>query len=112
MMKIEAIIKPFKLEEVQAALTGLGVQDVVISGVVGGEGRLGSQTFYRGAEYRVNAPRMKLEILVSSLHVDEVVDAVSLAARTTAADDDGVILVSEVAEAINIRDGRALRTPR
>ena len=88
MLKIEAIIQPFKLEDVRIALGALGIQGFMISEAVSHGGPVPHRAFYRGAEYRVDVPRLRLEILVSSDGVDEVTEALSLAARTTIPGDD------------------------
>jgi len=108
MVKIEAIVQPFKLDEVKAAIASLGVEGVTILHVLGHAGPNGLKARYRGGEYYVDAPQVKLEMVVSSHRADEVIDAISRAARTGAAGDDGTILVYEIADAIRIRSGRRI----
>jgi len=108
MVKVEAIIQPFKLDEVKAALTSLGVEGVTILHVLSHTGPDGLKARYRGGEYHVDAPKVKLEMVVSSHRADEVIDSISRAARTGAKGDDGTILVSEIADAIRIRNGRRM----
>jgi nitrogen regulatory protein P-II 1 len=105
MVKIEALVRSHKLDEIKATLESLEIPEVTISEVFCNGGPMAPTAMYRGAEYRVNIPRVKLEILVSSLRVEEVVEAVSRAARTGAPGDDGTILVYEIADAIRIRSG-------
>jgi nitrogen regulatory protein P-II 1 len=109
MVKIEALIQPFKLDDVKAALEGLRVGVTLISEVVG-HGVPGShKAYYRGAEYDVDVPMVKLEMLVSSERADEIIDAILRVARTSVPGDDGTILVYEVADAIQIRTGARLQ---
>jgi len=105
MVKIEALVRSNKLDEIKAMLESLEIPEIAISEVFSNGGPMAPTAMYRGAEYRVNIPRVKLELLVSSLRVDEVVQAVSRAARTGAPGDDGTILVYEIADAIRIRSG-------
>jgi len=105
MVKIEAFIQPFKLDEVKTALKPLGIGAIVISEVFESGGPAPLKGVYRGHEYVVDTPRVKLEMLISSLQVDEVVETLSLAARTNGPGDDGIILIQEVADAIRIRSG-------
>lgn len=110
MIKIEAIVQPFRLDSVKLALDGLGIEGVTISHVLGHGGPMGLKAVYRGAEYYVDVPRVKLEMLVSSLQTDEVIDAILQAARTDGTGDDGTILVTEVADAISVRTGERVRS--
>jgi nitrogen regulatory protein P-II 1 len=105
MMKIEALVRSHKLDEIKVMLESLEIGEVTISEVFCNGGPMAPTAMYRGAEYRVNIPRVKLEMLVSSLRVEEVVEAVSRAGRTGGPGDDGTILVYEVADAIRIRSG-------
>ena len=105
MKKIEAIIKPFKLEEVKSALTGLGVQGLTVSEVKGFGRQKGHTEIYRGAEYAVNfLPKLKIEVAVASNMVDQVVDAIVAAARTGQI-GDGKIFVTPIDHALRIRTG-------
>ena len=108
MVKVEAIIQPFKLDEVKAALASLGMEGVTILHVLDHGGPAVLKTRYRGGEYHVDVPKVKLEMVVSSHRADEVIDAISHAARTGVAGDDGTILVYEIADAIRIRNGRRM----
>ena len=102
MVKIEAVIQPFKLEDVRTSLEALGIEAFIISEAVE-YGPGAHRAFYRGAVYRVDVPRLKLEMLVSSHRADEVIEALARAARTTVPGDDGTILVFELADAVRIR---------
>jgi nitrogen regulatory protein P-II 1 len=105
--KVEAIIKPFKLEEVKEALAGVGVQGLTVSEVKGFGRQKGHKELYRGAEYVVEfLPKVKLEIVVSDEKLTEVVDAIVKAASTGRI-GDGKIFVSPIEEAVRIRTGEA-----
>ena len=108
MVKIEAIVQPFKLDEVKAALTSLGVEGITIVHVLSHAGPDGLKARYRGGEYHVDAAKVKLEMVVSSHRADEVIDAISHAARTRQGGDDGTVLVYEIGDAIRIRNGRRI----
>ncbi|MBT5267782.1 MAG: P-II family nitrogen regulator [Rhodospirillaceae bacterium] len=105
MQMVVAIIKPFKLDEVREALTGLGIQGLTV-GEVKGFGRQKGQTeIYRGAEYAVNfIPKVKVEIVVTDDQVDQVVEAIQTAAGTGRI-GDGKIFVMAVSKAVRIRTG-------
>ena len=105
MKKIEAIIKPFKLEDVKEALAGVGVEGMTVSEVKGFGRQKGHTELYRGAEYTVDfLPKVKLQILVTDDKVGEVVDAITAAARTGKI-GDGKIFVYTVEEVVRIRTG-------
>ena len=105
MKKIEAIIQPFKLDEVKNALTGIGVDGITISEVRGHGRQKGHKEVYRGQEYQVDLlPKVKVEMVVSSDRSDDVIKALSAAARTGKI-GDGKIFISDVSEAIRIRNG-------
>ena len=105
MKKVEAIIKPFKLDEVKEALSGVGVQGITVSEVKGFGRQRGHTELYRGAEYVVDfLPKVKLEVIVKDDQVDPVVEAITAAARTGRI-GDGKIFVSTIDEAIRIRTG-------
>ena len=105
MKKIEAIIQPFKIDEVKDALIGIGVDGMTISEVRGHGRQKGHKEVYRGQEYNVDLlPKVKVEMVVTAERADEVVQALSGAARTGKI-GDGKIFVTEVAEAIRIRNG-------
>lgn len=105
MKKIEAIIQPFKLDEVKAALQGLGIEGMTISEVRGHGRQKGHKESYRGQEYQVDLlPKVKVETVVPVARCEEVVNALAGAARSGKI-GDGKIFVSDVAEAIRIRNG-------
>ena len=105
MKKIEAIIKPFKLDDVKEALHGIGVQGLTITEVKGFGRQKGHTELYRGAEYVVDfLPKIKLEVVVSAEQVESVVSAISEAAGTGRI-GDGKIFVMSLQEAIRIRTG-------
>ena len=109
MLKIEAIIHPFKLDDVKTTLDSLGVERVMIAEIVEHASSVAHKVVYRGTEYRVDRRRVKLEIFVSSTRIDDVIEALSRAARTVGTeDDDGTIFVYEVADAVQIRSGARL----
>ena len=103
--KLEAIIKPFKLEEVKEALTELGIEGLTVSEVKGFGRQKGHTEIYRGSEYTVDfLPKIKLEVVVSDDLVQGVIDAITNAARTGKI-GDGKIFVSDVERVIRIRTG-------
>ncbi len=105
MQKVEAIIKPFKLDEVKEALNAIGVQGITVSEVKGFGRQKGHTELYRGAEYVVDfLPKIKLEIVVPDDLVQKVVEAVQSAANTGRI-GDGKIFVLPVLEAVRIRTG-------
>ena len=105
MRKIEAIIKPFKLDEVKEALHGIGIQGMTVTEVKGFGRQKGHTELYRGAEYVVDfLPKIKVEIAVSEEMVDKAVQAIVTAANTGRI-GDGKIFVLPVEEAIRIRTG-------
>ena len=105
MKKVEAIIKPFKLDEVKEALSGIGVEGLTVSEVKGFGRQKGHTELYRGAEYVVDfLPKIKLEIVVGDEQVDAVVEAIVSAANTGKI-GDGKIFVLPLEEAIRIRTG-------
>jgi nitrogen regulatory protein P-II 1 len=104
MKKIEAIIQPFKLEEVKEALKAIGIDGMTIYEVRGHGRQKGHKEVYRGQEYNVDLlPKMKIEMVVSSARVDEVVRTLTAAARTGKI-GDGKVFIYDVAEAIRIRN--------
>ncbi len=104
MKKIEAIIQPFKLEEVKEALKGIGIDGMTISDVRGHGRQKGHKETYRGQEYNVDLlPKLKVELVVADNRVEEVLRTLSAAARTGKI-GDGKIFVYEVLEAIRIRN--------
>jgi nitrogen regulatory protein P-II 1 len=105
MKKIEAIIKPFKLDEVKEALHGIGIQGLTITEVKGFGRQKGHTELYRGAEYVVDfLPKIKIEIAVADELLEKAVDAIVQAANTGRI-GDGKIFVLPVEEAIRIRTG-------
>jgi nitrogen regulatory protein P-II 1 len=105
MKKIEAIIQPFKLDEVKTALTGIGVDGITISEVRGHGRQKGHTEVYRGAEYKVDLlPKVKLEIVVPEARVAQIVQVLTDAARSGKI-GDGKIFVSSIEEAVRIRNG-------
>lgn len=105
MKKIEAIIKPFKLDDVKEALNEIGIQGMTISEVKGYGRQKGHKEIYRGAEYVVDfIPKIKIEIIVEASRVDEVVDKIREAANTGKI-GDGKIFVFSVEQAIRVRTG-------
>jgi nitrogen regulatory protein P-II 1 len=105
MKKIEAIIKPFKLDEVKESLSSVGVQGLTVSEVKGFGRQKGHTELYRGAEYVVDfLPKVKLEVIVTDEKVAEVVSAIEKAAKTGRI-GDGKIFVLPVEEVIRIRTG-------
>jgi nitrogen regulatory protein P-II 1 len=104
MKKIEAIIQPFKLEEVKEALKAIGVDGMTVTEVRGHGRQKGHKEVYRGQEYTVDLlPKIKLEMVVADTRAQEVVKAVVGAARTGKI-GDGKIFLYDVAEAIRIRN--------
>ena len=107
MKKVEAVIKPFKLDEVKEALSGAGVQGITVTEVKGFGRQRGHTELYRGAEYVVDfLPKVKLEIIVRDDQVDAVTEAIAVAAKTGRI-GDGKIFVTEVTDVIRIRTGEA-----
>jgi nitrogen regulatory protein P-II 1 len=105
MKKIEAIIQPFKLDEVKEALKNIGIDGMTIAEVRGHGRQKGHKEVYRGQEYNVDLlPKMKVEVVVASSRAEEVLNTLLAAARTGKI-GDGKIFVSEVVEAIRIRNG-------
>ncbi len=105
MKKVEAIIKPFKLEEVKEALAEVGVQGMTVTEVKGFGRQKGHTEIYRGSEYTVDfLPKVKLEVVVEDNQVDMVAKAIVTAANTGKI-GDGKVFISPVDEAIRIRTG-------
>ncbi len=105
MKKIEAIIKPFKLDEVKEALHEIGIQGITVTEAKGFGRQKGHTELYRGAEYVVDfLPKVKLEVVLPASQVEAAVEAIQKAARTGRI-GDGKIFVFEVEEAIRIRTG-------
>ena len=107
MKKIEAIIKPFKLDEVREALSEIGVSGITVTEVKGFGRQKGHTELYRGAEYQVDfLPKMKIEIILSDDVVDRAIEAITSAANTGKI-GDGKVFVYNVEQAIRIRTGEA-----
>jgi nitrogen regulatory protein PII len=103
--KVEAIIKPFKLEEVKDALTGLGIEGMTVTEVKGFGRQKGHTELYRGSEYTVDfLPKIKIEIVVSDPLAEQAVQAIIKTARTGKI-GDGKVFVSTISEAHRIRTG-------
>lgn len=100
-----AIIKPFKLDDVREALTGLGIEGLTVSEVKGFGRQKGQTEIYRGAEYSVNfLPKAKIEVAVTDDRVDQAIEAIQQSANTGRI-GDGKIFVLELATAVRIRTG-------
>src|SRR5476649_2140724 len=105
MKKIEAVIKPFKLEEVKAALTALGIQGMTVIEVKGFGRQKGHTEIYRGSEYVVDfLPKVKIELVVTDAQANSVLEAIVKSAKTGKI-GDGKIFVSSIEKAIRIRTG-------
>jgi len=105
MKKIEAIIKPFKLDEVKEALADIGVLGLTVTEVKGFGRQKGHTELYRGAEYVVDfLPKVKLEVIVEDTMAARVVEAIETAARTGRI-GDGKIFVTNIEDAVRIRTG-------
>jgi nitrogen regulatory protein PII len=105
MKLVTAIIKPFKLDDVRAALAGLGVSGMTVTEVKGFGRQRGHTELYRGAEYVVDfVPKTRVEVVVRSELLDQVVDAIITAAKTGKV-GDGKIFVAAIERAIRIRTG-------
>jgi nitrogen regulatory protein P-II 1 len=107
MKKVEAIIKPFKLDDVKEALQEVGVQGMTVTEAKGFGRQKGHTELYRGAEYVVDfLPKLKLEVVVTDEQLDGALEAIQKAARTGKI-GDGKIFVSDVGQVIRIRTGEA-----
>jgi nitrogen regulatory protein P-II 1 len=105
MKKIEAIVKPFKLDEVREALSELGVSGLTVTEVKGFGRQKGHTELYRGAEYVVDfLPKVKIEVVIPEPLLEKAIDAIIKAARTGKI-GDGKIFVSSVEQAVRIRTG-------
>ena len=105
MKKVEAIIKPFKLDEVKEALQEVGIQGLSVVEVKGFGRQKGHTELYRGAEYVVDfLPKVKIDVVIDDDQVDQAIEAIVEAARTDKI-GDGKIFVSPVEQAIHIRTG-------
>ena len=105
MKKLEAIVQPFKLDEVKEALLAIGVDGMTLSEVRGHGRQKGHSETYRGQEYNVDLlPKVKVEVVVADARLNEVLATLTTAARTGKI-GDGKIVVFDVAQAIRIRNG-------
>ena len=105
MKKIEAIIKPFKLDEVRETLSELGCTGLTVTEVKGFGRQKGHTELYRGAEYTVDFfPKVKVEVILADAMVDKAIDAIIKAARTGKI-GDGKIFVTDVSQVVRIRTG-------
>ncbi len=105
MKKIEAIIKPFKLDEVKDALNGIGIKGMTVTEVKGYGRQKGHTEIYRGAEYIVDfIPKIKMEVVVPDEQVDQVVDTIIKVARTGKI-GDGKIFILPIEKIIRVRTG-------
>lgn len=103
MKKIEAIIKPFKLDEVREALSEIGIEGLTVTEVKGFGRQKGHTELYRGAEYVIDfLPKMKLEIVISDDKLDKVIETIKSSAHTGKI-GDGKIFVSSIEQAVRIR---------
>ena len=107
MKKVEAVIKPFKLDEVKEALQEIGIQGLSVLEAKGFGRQKGHTELYRGAEYVVDfLPKVKIEVVVDDALLDQTLDAITNAARTGKI-GDGKIFVSSIAHAVRIRTGES-----
>lgn len=105
MKKVEAVIKPFKLEEVKEALSNVGIKGLTVTEVKGFGRQKGHKELYRGAEYEIEfLPKVKLEVVVPDSELEIVVEAIVSSARTGRL-GDGKVFVTPVEEVIRIRTG-------
>src|SRR5690349_936446 len=105
MKKVEAIIKPFKLEDIKSALSEVGIQGMTVTEVRGFGRQKGHTEIYRGSEYTVDfVPKVKLEIVIDDEQVEQVVGTIAKTANTGKI-GDGKIFVSPVEQAVRIRTG-------
>ena len=105
MKKIEAIIKPFKLDDIKEALNGIGIQGMTIADVKGYGRQKGHKEIYRGAEYIVDfIPKIKIEIVAEDDRVEEIIQTIQSAAKTGKI-GDGKIFVLSIEEAVRVRTG-------
>ena len=105
MKKVEAVIKPFKLDEVKDKLNEIGIKGITVTEVKGFGRQKGHTELYRGAEYIVDfLPKVKMELLINDDQLDEVIDTISKTAQTGRI-GDGKIFVTNIEETIRIRTG-------
>jgi nitrogen regulatory protein P-II 1 len=107
MKKIEAIIRPFRIDDVREALAEIGVKGMTLTEVKGYGRQKGHTEMYRGSEYQIDfLPKLKVEVVVSDAAADKVVDAIIKAAKTGQV-GDGKIFVYEVEDAVRVRTGES-----
>jgi len=107
MKKIEAIIKPFKLDEVKEALSEIGIQGMTVSEVKGFGRQKGHKETYRGAEYTIEfVPKIKIEVVVANAVADRAIQAIMSKAKTGTI-GDGKIFVADLSQAVRIRTGES-----
>ncbi|HET6466188.1 MAG TPA: P-II family nitrogen regulator [Nitrospiria bacterium] len=107
MKKIEAIIKPFKLDEVKEALSEIGIQGMTVSEVKGFGRQKGHKETYRGAEYTIEfVPKIKIEVVVSNAVADRAIQSIMSKAKTGTI-GDGKIFVTDLSQAVRIRTGES-----
>ena len=107
MKKIEAIVKPFKLDEVREALSEVGVSGLTVTEVKGFGRQKGHTELYRGAEYVVDfLPKVKVELIIADAQVDRAIEAIVKSARTGKI-GDGKIFVTAIEQAVRIRTGES-----
>ena len=107
MKKVEAVLKPFKLDEVREALSDIGVTGLTVTEVKGFGRQKGHTELYRGAEYVVDfLPKVKVEVVIAGTLVERAIDAIIKAARTGKI-GDGKIFVTNVEQAVRIRTGES-----
>src|SRR4249920_1997118 len=107
MKKIEAVVKPFKLDEVREALSEIGVSGLTVTEVKGFGRQKGHTELYRGAEYVVDfLPKVKVELIIADADVDRAIEAIVKAARTGKI-GDGKIFVTSIGEVVRIRTGES-----
>ncbi len=105
MKKIEAIIKPFKLDEVKDALHGIGIQGMTVTEVKGFGRQKGHVELYRGAEYEITfVPKVKIELVITDAMLDKVISTIQTTANSGKI-GDGKIFISDLEQAIRIRTG-------
>ncbi len=107
MKKIEAIIRPFRIDDVREALAEMGVKGLTMTEVKGYGRQKGHTELYRGSEYQIDfLPKIKLEVVVSDAMADKVVDVIIKAAKTGQV-GDGKIFISNVEDAVRVRTGES-----
>ncbi|MGE0645108.1 MAG: P-II family nitrogen regulator [Nitrospira sp.] len=110
MKLVEAVVKPFKLEEIKEALLEIGVQGMTVSEVKGFGRQKGHKETYRGQEYTIEfVPKIKIEVAVTDTQVSQVIEVISRAAKTGSI-GDGKIFVQELSEVVRIRTGETGET--